>query len=100
MKHYLAVAVLSLFVGCTSSGSSELSASQIAPDSSGSTAAETSGSISSSDVVRCRSIRETGSRVRTRVCRTEREWKRIRTESQESIRRSEAGGNQVQSSDS
>ncbi len=99
MKRCLTVAVLLLFVGCTSSGSSEHSASQIAPDSSGRTAAETSGSISSSDVVRCRSIKQTGSRVRTRVCHTEREWARIRIESQESIRRSEAGGNQVQSSD-
>ncbi len=99
MKHYLAVAVLLLFVGCTSSGSLENSVSQIAPDSSGSTAAETSGSISSSDVVHCRSIKQTGSGVRTRVCHTERVWARIRTESQESLRRSESGGNQVQSAD-
>ena len=99
MKRYLPVAVLLLFVGCTSSSSSEQNVSQIASDSSRRAAAETPGSISSSDVVRCRSTRETGSRVRTRVCRTEREWARLRTESLESIRRSESGGNQVQSTD-
>jgi len=97
MKYSLLVVSVVLFVGCKSTEISATDFSQNAASDS-STAAQTVSSRNR-DMVRCESVRRTGTRVRTRVCRTVREWERIHNESLESIRRAESGANVVHSTD-
>jgi len=46
----------------------------------------------------CRYVRETGSRIRQKVCRKQKDWDRIEEASQESVERSAMGAKRARSS--
>ena len=45
----------------------------------------------------CRYVRETGSRIREKVCRKQKDWDRIENASQESVERSAMGAKRARS---
>ena len=71
MKYLLVVAALALGACSTTSGSTNAARDRAADEGS------VSGVNADGERIRCEYIRQTGTRFRERVCRTEEEWSRI-----------------------